>query len=53
MVFRNVIAHELGHALGLDDDPNGAPSIMKQSDRWRGYLPEEADVYGVRAYFGY
>lgn len=53
VVFRNVIAHELGHALGLDDDPNGAPSIMKQSDRWRGYLPEEADVYGVRAYFGY
>lgn len=53
VVFRNVIAHELGHALGLDDDPNGAPSIMKQSDRWRSYLPEEADVYGVRAYFGY
>lgn len=54
VVFRNVIAHELGHALGLDDNPGGAPSIMKYSyKRWLGYLPEDADVYGVRAYFGY
>jgi len=25
-----VIAHEIGHVLGLDDDPQGCPSVMSQ-----------------------
>lgn len=52
-VYRHTIAHELGHALGLNDNPTGAASIMKYSyTPWSGYYPEPADVYGVRVYFG-
>ncbi len=51
-VYRNTIAHELGHALGLNDNPTGAASIMKYSyTPWSGYYPEPADAYGVRVYF--
>ena len=50
--FRNTIAHELGHALGLNDNPTGAPSIMKYSYiPWSNYYPEKADIAGVTDYY--
>jgi hypothetical protein len=50
--WSNVVAHELGHALGLDDNPTGGASIMKYSYTiWSNYYPETADIVGVRHYF--
>lgn len=50
--WANIIAHELGHSLGLNDNPTGAASIMKYSyTTWNGYYPEKADIAGVSMYY--
>ena len=46
--WRNIAAHELGHALGIDDNPTGKPSIMLHGrDRWATAVPYDTDITGV------
>lgn len=50
-VFRSVIIHELGHALGLADNPTGKPSIMQYSfDDRIGFYPQKPDIAGAMLY---
>lgn len=50
---KHVIAHELGHAFGLEDDPTGLPSIMVCGDDFleQGFVPYPVDVYGAEEYY--
>ena len=50
--YRQTIKHELGHALGLDDQPTGKASIMKYfSDPWLHDEIQTADIVGVSHYY--
>ena len=51
-VWANVTMHELGHALGLEDNPTGMDSIMKQNrNKWVTEYPYFSDIIGVCDYY--
>lgn len=50
---QSTMAHEWGHALGLDDVPSGTTMLMGWArDRTRIYTPQQDDINGVIAKWG-
>ncbi len=46
---RGIINHEIGHALGLDENPNDNGTIMWEETSTRtAHVPTAADLTGIR-----
>jgi len=50
-VFQNLM-HELGHALGLDHNPNDPNSVMYPIGSSKNLLPDAQDITAIQAMYG-
>ena len=51
---RGTAGHELGHALGLDDNNSGGAVIMNVGrNRNQVFTPQTDDINGVNSIYGY